>query len=127
MSAVNVPAGLYDPIPDPAVDYFGYHRSMANKLVALTSCVTEIIEFYELRKYDTQSLADFLDISRSKLEHKPWMLPRYGKADWIGAGGRKYWFGATVKAWYSVPESDRKLEWDAMSPKEKSKARGVAA
>ncbi|MEN6296855.1 MAG: hypothetical protein ABFC92_02765 [Rectinema sp.] len=72
---------------------------------------------------DTYTIADIarkLGVAQSTLYQKCWNLPNFGKPN-IGYNPRR-WLRATVDAWFSTPEADRREAWESMSEEQKRKA-----
>lgn len=67
--------------------------------------------------------AEYQGCSPSSLYRCPWKVPGYGKADF--GEGVKRWKPETARAFYSIPEAERKETWDRMSAEEKRECLGV--
>lgn len=72
---------------------------------------------------DTMTITDIsrkLGVAQSTMYLHPWNIPNFGKSD-IGNNPRR-WRRSTVNKWYSVPEAERREQWEAMTDNERREA-----
>ena len=72
---------------------------------------------------DTLTITDIarkLGVAQSTMYLHPWNIPNFSKSD-IGTNPRR-WLRSTVNKWYSIPEMDRRKQWEDMTDEEKRQA-----
>jgi len=77
----------------------------------------------KLKTFTLKEIAEMLGCNAQSLRNDKWKMPNFGKAD-IGMQTRR-WFHKTIVDWYSIPESDRKFQWESMSARERREALGI--
>ena len=78
----------------------------------------------ELRTYTLKEIAKGLGYSTAQsLRNKPWKMPNFGKPDEGSHPGR--WLYKTIVEWYAVPEDERRMKWESMTPRERRQAIGI--
>lgn len=102
-------------------------RSLRERLDQNAQALAELAEAMSCVRFSVEDLAIRWGVSVSTLEHSPWKLPNYGRADIVGRGGRRYWLLSSVRAIEKRPEGDRLREWDSMSASERRRAMGRTA
>jgi len=71
----------------------------------------------DLKAYSLRDIADGLGCSIYTLRSHPWKIPNYGKPD-VDICPAK-WFYDTIRAWYAIPENERRFKWESMSSLER--------
>jgi len=102
-------------------------HALREKLDRQAEDLARFSEVMEAKRFSIEDLADRWGVSVSTLEHSPWKLPNYGRADMIGAKGRRYWLMRSVRALEMRPEDERLAEWDGMGSAERRRAMGRTA
>jgi hypothetical protein len=76
----------------------------------------------ELKAYTLREIAKGLGYSTQTLRNCPWKIPNYGKPDEGISPGK--WFYNTIKNWYSIPEEERRFNWESLSSRERLEITG---
>jgi len=110
------------------VEYMGIEESLkylVSKIEKVEEDLIDIKTRMDLKAYSLRDIANGLGCSYYTLQCRPWKIPNYGKPD-VDICPAK-WFYDTIRAWYAIPEDERRYKWESMSASERRKALGKAS
>ncbi len=105
---------MSDFTPDPA-NVVEMNRFLMGELAELRGLLEGALALLPVRAFWTVAdIATWTGMSETQLRDtaQPWRLPNYGRPD-LGEGVRR-WKAETVRAWYAIPERERRKAWEGM-------------